>query len=270
MSHPTTRLTTGFAVFAVAALSAGPVLADDAPPFDYDAELAYTCSSDRGHEEGVTLHWYIEATPDGGEARVGGTLEHGAVVDGLTYWVGYPGTPVTSLTYTLQVLTEGEAAEQDAEHFESTWSGSALKPFEEADGWDDRLFQERELTRAGPVSYRPGEVVVTAEQEDGVEATTTCTPDEASPPVLAEVSVLEEDGGGDGGDAGDGAEGGAGAEPVSGGGDQADGRGGPGGLPVSGAVLGGAAAAAAAATAIGGGAAVYLSRRKNTGSDPAA
>lgn len=256
MSHVIRRMTAGSAVLACTALGAGPALANQDPGAGYDAEIAYTCGSDRGHEDTVTLYWYIKAETDDGWAEVGDTLEHGTVIDGLTYWVGHQGVPVTSLTYTGTVHTEGEAAEREEERFEATWSGSAEEPFQETEGWDDEgLFRERELTRAGSLSYRPAEVTVELEQEDGTHVTTTCTPDSTPTPVLAEVDVDERDSGDDG-DGGEEAQGDDDAKPAS------DGGSGAGGLPVTGTLLGGAAVVAGVAVVGGGGAAVYFSRKK--------
>ncbi|MDA2808908.1 hypothetical protein, partial [Nocardiopsis suaedae] len=219
----TTRMTAGFAVFAFAALGAGPALADDAPeaqsgagagpeapeaPQTLDApvddaltEVAYTCTSGFGDEESATLSWFFETSAMEGQAATGDTLMHAGGFDGGVYWTAEGAGPITSMTVTGRVTSTGDAAAGPEEHLETTWSGSSEDPFAETEGWNyDGLVGERELTRPGSITYRPSGVTFVAVQEDGTTTTTTCDPE--STPVLTEVSVTGDPVGGDDGDGG--------------------------------------------------------------------
>ncbi|WP_017622843.1 hypothetical protein [Nocardiopsis chromatogenes] len=261
----TTRMTAGFAVFAFAALGAGPALADDAPeaqsgagagpeapeaPQTLDApvddvltDVEYTCTSEFGDSSTETLSWFFETSAVDGEAATGDTLMHAGGFDGGIFWFAEGAGPVTSMTVTGRVTTTGEAAVGPEEHLETTWSGSSKNPFEETEGWNyDGLAGERELTRPGSITYRPSGVTFTAVQEDGTTTTTTCDPE--STPVLTEVTVTgdpigggddgddENPGGDDGGDGGEnpgGDDGDGGDDQNPGGDDGGDGGENPGG-----------------------------------------
>ncbi|MDA2814708.1 hypothetical protein O4J56_28955 [Nocardiopsis sp. RSe5-2] len=244
----TTRMTAGFAVFAFAALGAGPALADDAPEFQegpgagaqqipeeipqtLDApldepvgvEVDYTCTDGAGGQESDTRTWYFSVFPEE-EGRTGDVVAYGGWYDGGGMFYDPEGGAYTSVTDSGTIGVSGSAAPTDAVTVSASWAGESTDPYgpDEADNWNyENLGGTLDLTEPGDLVFTAGTITTTVEQVNGATTTTTCTP--ASSPELASITVTGDPVGGDDGDdenpGGDDGDGGGDEDP---GGDDGD------------------------------------------------
>ncbi|WP_026128487.1 hypothetical protein, partial [Nocardiopsis halophila] len=242
-------MTAGFAVFAFAALGAGPALADDAPelkdgtgleaeqaPQTLDApiediggiDVSYTCASG-GQEGAATFTWFFTVVPED-TAKTGDVIGYSALSDDYSYYEVPGAGNATSLSVSSVFGLSGGAAPSDQVTLNSSWSGNAEDPYavDEIANWDLKgISGALDVTEPGDLVFTPGTVTTTLVQEDGTSTTTTCTP--SSTPEVASITVTGDPVGGDDGDGGDnpgGGDGDGGDNPGGGDGDGGDNPGG--------------------------------------------